>query len=224
VFSNPRILEPTGFWELTLLVEHTVTTFKMYLSRRFARAVAVISLLIVLSTLAVISLGEGFELSYFGRGGSRVLEQSGNERMQVHCFCPFYGSKFEHCPNTISAQVTDGRTISWQRSTKDTKDDVEDASNDVVTITVCTTVDSLPTTAIGPVSALPGASQSSTGPLNASLANVGLINTASISGGSVCNSSPSTLPACGLLPTSVGYVCQYYPPTVFLFLFFLFVT
>ena len=135
--------------------------------------------------------------------------------MQLHCFCPFHGSKFEHCPNTISAQVTDGQTISWQRSAEDTKDDVEDASNDVVTITVCTPVDSLPTTAIGPVSALPGASQNSTGPLNASLTNAGSINTASILGGSACNSSPSTLPACGLLPTSAGYVCQYYPPTVY---------
>jgi hypothetical protein len=112
--------------------------------------------------------------------------------MQAHFFCSFHGGKFEHCPNTISAQVTDGRTISWQRLAKDTKDDVEDASNDVVTITVCTPVDSLPTTAIGPASALPRASQNSAGPLNLSLTNAGSINTASILSGSACNSSPHT--------------------------------
>jgi hypothetical protein len=50
------------------LVEHTVMTFKMYLSRRFARAVAVISLLTALSALAVISLGEGFRTVIFREG------------------------------------------------------------------------------------------------------------------------------------------------------------
>jgi len=42
------------------LVEHTLTTFKMYLSRRLAPAAAVISLLITLSILVVVSFGEGF--------------------------------------------------------------------------------------------------------------------------------------------------------------------
>jgi hypothetical protein len=41
------------------LVEHTLTTFKMHLTRRFAPAIAVIALLISLSVLAAISVGEG---------------------------------------------------------------------------------------------------------------------------------------------------------------------
>jgi len=67
-FSNPQILEPAGFWELTLLVKHILPTFKMHLSRCFAPAIAVITLLIALSVLAIISVVEGFRTVVF-RGG-----------------------------------------------------------------------------------------------------------------------------------------------------------
>jgi hypothetical protein len=91
----------------------------------------------------------------------------------------------------------------------------KDDSDAVVTITVCSPVDTLPTTATNQANAIPTVPQNSTGPLNAGLTNAGPSNTASLFGASACNNSPSTLPAGGAIPTSAGCTRQYYPPTVY---------
>lgn len=67
----------------------------MHLSRRFALAIAVISSLPSLSSQSS-RLKKASELLYFEEVGSKALERSGNDMMQICCFYPFYGSKFEH--------------------------------------------------------------------------------------------------------------------------------
>ncbi len=50
------------------MVDHTLKTFKMHLSRRFAPAIVVITSSVALSILAVLSLGESFTAVVSGEG------------------------------------------------------------------------------------------------------------------------------------------------------------
>ncbi len=97
-----------------------------------------------------------------------------------------------------------------ESSAEDIKVNAKDASNAVVTITVCTPADILPTTPASPASAHATTPQNLTSQPNAGPTNTDSSNTVSPLGASACNNSQS----CSLHSTSADYVCQYNHSTV----------